>query len=62
MGKQADDIFIMFELTTEEEKNYKEVKEKFENHFIVKRNVIFERVKFNLRNQRDDESVVTVVL
>ena len=28
MGKQADDIFIMFELTTEEEKNYKEVKEK----------------------------------
>ena len=29
MGEQADDIFISFELTTEEEKNYEEVKEKF---------------------------------
>ena len=47
MGEQADNIFILFELTTEEEKNYEEVKEKFENHFIVKRNVIFERAKFN---------------
>ena len=57
MGEQADDIFISFELTTEEEKNYEEVKKKFENHFIVKRNVIFERAKFNSRNQREGESV-----
>ena len=57
MGEQADDIFISFELTTEEEKNYEEVKEKFEKHFIVKRNVIFERAKFNSRNQREGESV-----
>ena len=31
--------------------------ERFENHFIVKRNVIFERAKFNSRNQRAGESV-----
>jgi len=43
MGEQADHIFISFEFTAEQEKSYEEVKERFENHFIVKRNVIFER-------------------
>ena len=33
------------------------MKERFENHFIVKRNVIFERAKFNSRNERAGESV-----
>ena len=33
------------------------VKGKFEAHFVVKRNVIFERAKFNLRSQQDGESV-----
>ena len=32
MGEQADDIFISFEFTAEQEKNYEEVKEKFDNH------------------------------
>ena len=41
----------------EQEKSYEEVKERFENHFILKRNVIFERAKFNSRNQRAGESV-----
>ena len=57
MGEQADDIFISFEFTAEQEKNYEEVKEKFENYFIVKRNIIFERAKFNSRRQRAGESV-----
>lgn len=33
------------------------VKGKFEAHFVVKRNVIFERAIFNLRSQQDGESV-----
>ena len=61
MGEQADDVFISFELTTEQEKNYAEVKEKIENYFIVKRNVIFERAKFNSRNQREGESVDSLI-
>ena len=32
MGEQADDIFISFEFTAEQEKNYVEVKEKFKNY------------------------------
>ena len=33
------------------------MKGKFENYFVVKRNVIFERAKFNLRSRQDGESV-----
>ena len=57
MAARADDTFISFEFTAEQEKSYEEVKERFENHFIVKRNVIFERAQFNSRNQSAGESV-----
>ena len=57
MGEEADDIVVSFGLTTEEAKQYNVVKGKFEAHFVVKRNVIFERAKFNLRSQQDGESV-----
>ena len=56
MGEEADDILVSFGLTTEEAKQYSVVKGKFEAHFVVKRNVIFERAKFNLRSQQDGES------
>ena len=50
MGKEADAIVMSFRLTTEEAKQYNVVKGKFEAYFVVKRNVIFERAKFNLRS------------
>jgi len=53
MGEEADDIVMSFGLTTEEAKQYSVVKGKFEAHFVVKRNVIFERAKFNLRSQQN---------
>jgi hypothetical protein len=37
------------------------VKEKFDYHFIVRRNVIFERAKFNKRKQEDSENVENFV-
>lgn len=49
MGEVADDKAVSLGLTTEEAKDYNTVKEKFESQFVVKRNVIFERAKFNLR-------------
>ena len=55
MDDQADDILVFFELTAEQEKVYEQVKEKFENYFIVKRNIIFERAKFNSRKQQVGE-------
>jgi hypothetical protein len=51
MGPEADDIFASSELNDEK------VKDKFDNHLIVRRNVIFERAKFNKRKQEDSENV-----
>ena len=48
MGDEADDILRSFSLSEAEKKVYDTVKEKFENHFVKKRNVIFERVEWLL--------------
>ena len=57
MGEDADDIFSAIPMTADERKKYDTVKSKLEGHFIIKRNVIFERAKFNLRFQKENESV-----
>ena len=57
MGDEADDILRSFGLTEEEKKNYDTVKEKFESHFVKRRNIIFERAKFNMRKQEEKEPV-----
>ena len=44
-------------MTADERKKYYTVKSKLEGHFIIKRNVIFEHAKFNLRFQKENESV-----
>jgi hypothetical protein len=61
MGDEADDIITSFALSEEELKSYETVKRKFENHFIAKRNVIFERAKFNVRVQKDGEPVESFI-
>ena len=61
MGEAADDIMISFGLTADDAKQYEQVKNRFESHFIVKRNIIFERAKFNLRSQQEGESVETFI-
>ena len=38
-------------------KKYSVVEGKFESHFVPRRNVIFERAKFNQRRQEDGETV-----
>ena len=57
MGDDADDIFSAVPMTADERKKYDTVKSKLEGHFIIKRNVIFERAKFNLRFQKENGSV-----
>ena len=56
MGDQDDDILKSFALTEEEQTAYNTVKERFEKHFVKRRNVIFERAKFNVRKQEDGET------
>lgn len=57
MGDEADDILRSFSLSEEEKKVYATVKGKFQAHFVKRRNVIFERAKFNMRRQEDREPV-----
>ena len=49
MGDEADDILRSFNLTEAQQAEYAVVKERFNSHFVRKRNVIFERAKFNMR-------------
>ena len=57
MGDEADDIVKSFTFAIADEKKYTKVKEKFDQHFIIKRNLIFERAKFNMRKQETSEPV-----
>ena len=57
MGDQADDILHAFNLSEEDAKKYNVVKNKFDGYFIKRRNVIFERAKFNMRKQEEGEIV-----
>ena len=52
MGDQADDILTSFKLSTSRLKQYHTVKTKFDEHFVVRRSIIFERAKYNRRAKR----------
>ena len=57
MGDEADDILRSFSLSEDEQKVYDTVKTRFERHFVKRRNIIFERAKFNSRKQEQGETV-----
>ena len=61
MGSEADDILSSFDLTEEDKNKWKPVTERFMRYFIPKRNVIFERAKFNQRKQEEGELVDSFV-
>ena len=61
MGDQADDIFKSLQLTAAQSASCATVKAQLEGYFVVKRNVIFERVKFNKWVQHEDESVDSLI-
>ena len=61
MGDQVDDILRSFVLSGEDRENYKTVKTKFDSHFVQRRNVIFERARFNRRSQEEGEPVESFI-
>ena len=61
MGDEADDILTSFKLSTLQLKQYHTVKTKFDEHLVVRQNVIFQRAKFNRRRQEDGKTVDTFV-
>ena len=61
MGDEADDILSSFRLSEEHSKTFEVVKARFESFFVKKRNVIYERARFNLRRQEEGESVASFI-
>ncbi|UYV85035.1 K02A2.6-like [Cordylochernes scorpioides] len=57
MGERAEEIHSAFNLSADDAKNLDKVIEAFDNHFIGKRNVVYERALFRLRSQRPEETI-----
>ena len=57
MGDKAEGILQTFNLTEANRKKYKKERDQVESHFISKRNIIYESVKFNSKKQGENESV-----
>ena len=56
LGREAEDVLGSTNITEDEWKQYNKVLEKFDSHFQVRRNLLFERARFNKCDQREDES------
>ena len=57
MGDEAEDVLKGLTLTADERKGYTDVKAGLDAFFVPKRNVIYERAKFNQRVQLPGETV-----
>jgi len=61
MGDKGDDILRSFSLSEADKKKYDTVKAKFDSRFVKRRNVIYERAKFNMRKQEEGETIDSFV-
>ena len=50
MGEEAEDVLTSTEISDDERKRYDAVMSKFDGFFKVRKNLIFERARFNQRN------------
>jgi len=51
LGEEAEAVLTSTNATTEDRADYKRVLEKFDSFFQVRKNIIYERARFNRRNQ-----------
>ena len=56
LGEESDDVLTSTGITDDERKSYKDVLDKFDSFFKVRKNVIFERARFNRRQQGEGET------
>ena len=62
MGDEGDDVLSSFPLSEDDCKKYATVLEKSDGYFVKRRNVIFERAKFNVRKQEEGEPIEEFIL
>ena len=56
MGEDTDNVLTSMNISEADRKKYDSVLGKFDDFFNVRRNKIYERARFNRRDQRDGES------
>ena len=56
LGEEADDVLTSTNITQESRKKFADVIQKFDKFFKVRKNVIFERARFNQRSQGESET------
>ena len=61
MGEEAENVLSSTGISDEDRKKYDKVVEKFDLYFAVRRNVIFERARFNRRVQHEGELAETYI-
>ena len=57
LGPDAEDVLVSTNINSEERKKYCDVVKKLDDFFKVRRNVIFERARFNQHSQLDGETI-----
>ena len=56
LGEDAEGVLVSTNIGDDDRKKYREVMSKFAEYFKVRRNIIYERAKFNTRDQREGET------
>ena len=56
MGDDAEGVLASTNITEDARKKYKDVVAKFDEYFDVRKNIIYERAKFNTRDQQEGET------
>ena len=56
MGEEGDDVLTSMNITAAGQKKFDTVLSKFDAFFDVRKNVIYERARFNQRNQKEGET------
>ena len=62
LGEEAEAVLDSTDATDDEKAVYKTVIEKFDAHFKVRKNIIYERAKFNKRNQQLGETAEEYIM
>ena len=62
LGEEAEAVLASTNATADERKEYKKVIEKFDSFFQVRKNVIYERARFNRRNQQSGETAEEYIM
>ncbi|KAK9543155.1 hypothetical protein VZT92_000952 [Zoarces viviparus] len=57
MGDEADDVIRGLKLSDADQRHYANVRDGFQSFFVVKKNIVYERARFNMRKQEAHETV-----